>query len=287
MGSDRTVKVEARVIVATNRDLDTMVEDGTFRFDLWQRLDVIRIYVPPLYEHPEDIPALARHSWQRLGKRKSEELPKDVVDQLCLHDWRGNVRQLRTTLEALHAACPDIEPTVDHLMAVFDERMLRRLRSVGTEARRSALARQSGIAGQEPPRLASRPGKPPAIPGPGAPATTDGVAPYAEQETVQLPASAELPGSPAFIQPVELRYDAAKLRDLVHRFRDDQPLYRKLGQLLSEEVGWEPRHQGADPGLYPAPRCVTGRLEPIDGPVGGGGIRGRWAGIRPVRCALG
>jgi DNA-binding NtrC family response regulator len=102
LGSERTQKVEVRVIAATNRDLRQMVADGRFQEDLYYRLNVIPIHIPPLRERREDIPVLvehfiAKHS-QRAGKR-IEGVEPGVIEALQGADWPGNVRELENTLE--------------------------------------------------------------------------------------------------------------------------------------------------------------------------------------------
>jgi two-component system nitrogen regulation response regulator NtrX len=102
LGSSRTLKVDVRVIAATNKDLEIEQERGTFRDDLFFRLSVIPIAVPPLRERPEDIPVLVRH-FADLFSRENNFRPKRFTDEAMLvlqrHRWRGNVRELRNTVE--------------------------------------------------------------------------------------------------------------------------------------------------------------------------------------------
>jgi two-component system, NtrC family, response regulator AtoC len=102
LGSERTQKVDVRVIAATNRDLKQMVQDGKFQEDLYYRLNVIPIEIPPLRERREDIPVLVEHfvekHRQRTGKR-IERVEEGVVDALQRYDWPGNVRELENTIE--------------------------------------------------------------------------------------------------------------------------------------------------------------------------------------------
>jgi DNA-binding NtrC family response regulator len=102
LGSERTQKVDVRVIAATNRDLRAMVSDGRFQEDLYYRLNVIPIHMPPLRERRDDIPMLvdhfiAKHA-QRAGKRIDGVAP-GVLDTLRAADWPGNVRELENTVE--------------------------------------------------------------------------------------------------------------------------------------------------------------------------------------------
>jgi DNA-binding NtrC family response regulator len=102
LGAERTQKVDVRVIAATNRDLKQMVSDGKFQEDLYYRLNVIPIDIPPLRERREDIPVLVDHfvekHRQRIGKRV-DRLDPEVVDVLQRYDWPGNVRELENTIE--------------------------------------------------------------------------------------------------------------------------------------------------------------------------------------------
>jgi two-component system, NtrC family, response regulator AtoC len=102
LGAERTQKVEVRVIAATNRDLKQMVAEGKFQEDLYYRLNVIPIVLPPLRERPDDIPVLIEHfiekHRQRTGKR-IERVEPDVVDALRAYSWPGNVRELENTIE--------------------------------------------------------------------------------------------------------------------------------------------------------------------------------------------
>jgi len=102
LGAERTQKVDVRVIAATNRDLKQMVADTKFQEDLYYRLNVIPIVLPPLRERPDDIPVLIEHfvekHRQRTGKRIDRVEP-GVVDALRAYNWPGNVRELENTIE--------------------------------------------------------------------------------------------------------------------------------------------------------------------------------------------
>lgn len=102
LGSSRTLRTDARLIAATNRDLEAMVEGGTFRADLFYRLNVFPIHVPPLRERPEDIPLLVRHFVQQLGRKtrkKVETIPSETMNALARYDWPGNIRELQNLIE--------------------------------------------------------------------------------------------------------------------------------------------------------------------------------------------
>jgi DNA-binding NtrC family response regulator len=102
LGAERTERVDVRVIAATNRDLRRMVSDGTFQEDLFYRLNVIPIELPPLRERREDVPLLVEHfvakHAQRIGRR-IERIDDSVVTALQQYDWPGNVRELENTIE--------------------------------------------------------------------------------------------------------------------------------------------------------------------------------------------
>ena len=102
LGAERTQKVDVRVIAATNRDLKQMVSDAKFQEDLYYRLNVIPIDIPPLRERREDIPILIDHfvekHRQRTGRRVDRVEP-EVIDALQRYDWPGNVRELENTIE--------------------------------------------------------------------------------------------------------------------------------------------------------------------------------------------
>jgi transcriptional regulator with GAF, ATPase, and Fis domain len=102
LGSTQTIKVDVRVIAATNRDLEAEVRRGRFREDLFYRLNVFPMTVPPLRQRAEDIPLLARYFVERAAKRlgKSiEQIPESVVAKLQAYAWPGNVRELENVIE--------------------------------------------------------------------------------------------------------------------------------------------------------------------------------------------
>jgi DNA-binding NtrC family response regulator len=106
VGSGRIEKVDVRVVASTNRDLAADVKTGTFREDLYYRIAVVELIVPPLREHREDIPALAEEFARRYGERfglGKISLEPALIDALSRHDWPGNVRQLENTLARLAA----------------------------------------------------------------------------------------------------------------------------------------------------------------------------------------
>jgi formate hydrogenlyase transcriptional activator len=102
LGSTRTIRVNVRVLAATNRDLDRMVEEQRFRSDLYYRLKVFPITVPPLRDRAEDIPLLVRHFVQKLAlrmKKRIETIPSEAMKALQAYHWPGNVRELENFIE--------------------------------------------------------------------------------------------------------------------------------------------------------------------------------------------
>ncbi|WP_018231537.1 sigma-54-dependent transcriptional regulator [Thioalkalivibrio thiocyanodenitrificans] len=109
LGGERTLTVDVRVIAATNRDLGAMVCAGEFREDLFFRLNVLPIHIPPLRERREDIPALAESFVARVRaqyERPELGLSQDAIRKLAAHDWPGNIRQLQNVIERSFALHP-------------------------------------------------------------------------------------------------------------------------------------------------------------------------------------
>jgi formate hydrogenlyase transcriptional activator len=102
LGSARTLKTDARLIAATNRDLAACVEEQKFRADLFYRLNVFPIFVPPLRDRPDDIPLLVRHFVQYFARRMNrtiDTIPSETMDALVRHSWPGNIRELQNLIE--------------------------------------------------------------------------------------------------------------------------------------------------------------------------------------------
>jgi len=107
LGGQRPVKVDVRVLAATHRDLMELVREGRFREDLYYRLQVVPIFVPPLRDRPEDVPVLARHFIRQLtAQGEPPVLGPDALAALLAHPWRGNVRELRNVIERALAFSP-------------------------------------------------------------------------------------------------------------------------------------------------------------------------------------
>jgi two-component system nitrogen regulation response regulator NtrX len=118
LGSARTIKVDVRVIAATNKDLEAEIEKGNFREDLYFRLSVIPIRVPPLRDRPEDIPALVRHFadlFSRDNNRRPQRFTQAALEHMQKARWKGNVRELRNTVERLIIMTPGETIDVDDL----------------------------------------------------------------------------------------------------------------------------------------------------------------------------
>jgi len=126
LGGNRTIRVDIRLVAATNRNLKEMVDQGTFRSDLYYRLHVFPLTVPPLRERQRDIPLLIRYFAQKYANRLNreiEEIPTATIEALTKYDWPGNIRELQHLIErsviltsghVLHVAIP--QPTQTGVM---------------------------------------------------------------------------------------------------------------------------------------------------------------------------
>jgi two-component system, NtrC family, response regulator PilR len=106
VGGNQDVKVDVRIVAATNKDLEKAVADGSFREDLYYRLDVIPIRLPPLRMRSGDIPLLANHFLERFSRESGKPLPVLSSEAMCVllgHEWRGNVRELENLIERVVA----------------------------------------------------------------------------------------------------------------------------------------------------------------------------------------
>jgi Nif-specific regulatory protein len=115
VGGSKTIKVDVRIIAATHRDLETAVEMGDFREDLFYRLNVMPLFLPPLRERIEDIPEIARHLLTKIGSDQKRKLTlTDMANRrLASHDWPGNVRELENCLERAAVLSDDGQIDVD------------------------------------------------------------------------------------------------------------------------------------------------------------------------------
>jgi transcriptional regulator with PAS, ATPase and Fis domain len=108
VGDTAVRRVDVRIVAATNRPLAKEVSAGAFRTDLWYRLDVIRITLPPLRERIEDIPLLANHLWRTLADRTGSRaaLSPATIAALGAYNWPGNIRELQNVLASLLVSAP-------------------------------------------------------------------------------------------------------------------------------------------------------------------------------------
>jgi two-component system response regulator HydG len=119
VGDNRAIQVDVRIIAATNRNLEQEIEAGRFRRDLFYRLNVIPIHLPPLRERRQDIPLLAQHFLQKYNRKmdRTVELGKSALARLLEHDYPGNVRELENLIEQAVALCDGNVVEAQHLFA--------------------------------------------------------------------------------------------------------------------------------------------------------------------------
>jgi two-component system NtrC family response regulator len=118
VGGDKPIPVDIRILVATNRDLLERIREGTFREDLFYRLNVVEIRVPPLRERPEDIPPLVEHFMREISPDRRISVPPEVMEALTARPWPGNVRELKNACERMVILCRGEEVSVDDLPPV-------------------------------------------------------------------------------------------------------------------------------------------------------------------------
>ncbi|MBT3377856.1 MAG: sigma 54-interacting transcriptional regulator [Lentisphaerae bacterium] len=128
VGASRTRKVDVRVVCATHQDLGRLVTEGTFRRDLYYRVNVVPIPLPPLRERLDDIPLLVDHfvaHFNRLQGKNIAGISTDVMAALVTHDWPGNVRELENVLEHAFILCPGGMIDLPHLPHAFQQEISR------------------------------------------------------------------------------------------------------------------------------------------------------------------
>lgn len=115
VGSNQLITVDVRIIAATNRDLKKMVEEGTFREDLYYRLNIVDIYVPPLRERKDDIPLLVEKflDYHRQKYNRKFHAPKELIKLLQNYSWPGNVRELQNAIERSAVLCQNEELSIE------------------------------------------------------------------------------------------------------------------------------------------------------------------------------
>jgi DNA-binding NtrC family response regulator len=106
VGANEPIAVDVRIVAATNRDMEAAVKQGTFRADLYYRLHVVSIRIPPLRERREDIPLLAEHFAQKHGRAEGSAISPEARELLLAHDWPGNVRELENVIARALALNP-------------------------------------------------------------------------------------------------------------------------------------------------------------------------------------
>jgi transcriptional regulator with PAS, ATPase and Fis domain len=118
VGSSRTITVDVRIVAATSRDLRSEIRAGRFRHDLFYRLNVIPVHLPPLRERREDIPLLVDHfleKYNRENNRQVSPVPREVMDRLLAYSWPGNVRELENCIERAVVMSPENTVSLDVL----------------------------------------------------------------------------------------------------------------------------------------------------------------------------
>jgi transcriptional regulator with PAS, ATPase and Fis domain len=117
IGSVKTTPVDVRIIAATNKNLDEMVQNGSFRDDFYYRLNVVSIEVPPLRERKEDIPLFVLHFLEKMNKKHqyNKRIASQVIDAFMLYSWPGNVRELENIIERMIIMTADNEINMKHL----------------------------------------------------------------------------------------------------------------------------------------------------------------------------
>ncbi len=124
LGSNRVQRIDVRVIAATSRDLPSMVATGTFRADLYYRLNVLPIRLPPLRERIDDLEALVEALAEDIARRSGlphKSLSADALDRLAIHDWPGNIRELRNVLEQATLMTDDAALGVAHFSGLLPQ----------------------------------------------------------------------------------------------------------------------------------------------------------------------
>lgn len=127
IGSNKVVKLDVRVICATHKNLEQLVDEGRFREDLYYRLNVLSLDIPPLRQRKEDIPLLVEKFVEKFYKETGlyREIPEEVMNILCNYDWPGNIRELKNIVERICVNADDTEVTVNDLPAAILNKTFR------------------------------------------------------------------------------------------------------------------------------------------------------------------
>ncbi len=154
VGSSETISVDVRILASSNRDLEKSIEEGSFRQDLYYRLNVISVELPPLRERKSDIPALATHFLERYRQEeggKVKEISPEAMELLCRYDWPGNVRELANIMERLIVLGRSEAITLTQVENALPKAAFKNLGSVALPAGPGRLANLSaGSANGEP-----------------------------------------------------------------------------------------------------------------------------------------
>ena len=135
LGSTRSEAADVRIVAATHRDLEEEVRAGRFREDLFYRINVVRLTIPPLRERPEDIPLLVEHfigEFNRLRGCAVERAGEETLAILVAHDWPGNVRELENVIEHAFVLCSGGEIRPEHLPRLLVEHVAAHRRGVAS-----------------------------------------------------------------------------------------------------------------------------------------------------------
>ncbi|WP_027369403.1 sigma-54 interaction domain-containing protein [Desulfovermiculus halophilus] len=119
VGDNKPIQVDVRIITATNRDLQELVRQGSFRQDLYYRINVVPIHLPPLRERPEDVPLLSEHFFERIKLKTGKPLKgisPEAMEALCRYSWPGNIRELKSVFEYAFVACSQGMIQPNHLL---------------------------------------------------------------------------------------------------------------------------------------------------------------------------
>lgn len=154
VGGEKTIKVNLRVICATNQNLDEKMRSGQFREDLYYRLNVIHIKVPPLREHKDDIPHLVEHFLKKYRPSKQVLVSRKVIESLMHYDWPGNVRELENVIQRALVVSRGDAITSDHIPTTIlfvadpkdedinlDSKPLKPLKDIIAETEKRAICR--------------------------------------------------------------------------------------------------------------------------------------------------
>ncbi|MDX9724405.1 MAG: sigma 54-interacting transcriptional regulator, partial [Myxococcota bacterium] len=153
LGSTRTVRTNVRVLAASNRELSELVESGQFRQDLYYRINVMKLELPPLRHRREDIPLLIERfiaTFNQQQRKQISGISTDALGVLCAYDFPGNIRELQNIIERAFVLCQSGQLELQHLppqlvpsAVVFDGQpsMSQRVNSVEAQSIRQALAR--------------------------------------------------------------------------------------------------------------------------------------------------